>query len=77
MIEIYKSLKYNLTIKKTKVQNIYYWFCIFKGVLKLDIRNSNTLSLLSKFKKDKFRNIWGHDFKIEKIRLKNLVLNVI
>ena len=72
-MEIYKSLKYNLTkLKKNKSSKIFITGFAFKGVPKPLILNSTTLSLLSKFKKDKFRNIWGHDFKIEKNQIKKL-----
>ena len=72
--EIYKSLKYNLTkLKKNKSSKIFITGFAFKGSPETsDIRNSTTLSLLSKFKKDKFRNIWGHDFKIEKNQIEKL-----
>ena len=72
--EIYKSLKQKLIkLKKNKSSKIFITGFAFKGSPETsDIRNSTTLSLLNMFKKDKFKNIWGHDFKLEKNQIKKL-----
>ncbi len=72
--EIYKSLrKYLIKLRKNKSSKIFITGFAFKGNPETsDIRNSTTISLLNMFKKDKFKNIWGHDFKVENKEIKKL-----
>ena len=72
--EIFISLKKILKkLNKKKNSKIFITGFAFKGNPETsDIRMSTTVSLLDIFKKNKFNNIWGHDFKLEKNEIKKL-----
>ena len=60
-------------LNKKKNSKIFITGFAFKGNPETsDIRMSTTVSLLDIFKKNKFNNIWGHDFKLEKNEIEKL-----
>ncbi len=71
---IYKRISLILKkLKKSKSSKIFITGFAFKGNPETsDIRSSTTISLLNFFKKNKYSNIWGHDFKLDNKDIKKL-----
>jgi UDP-N-acetyl-D-mannosaminuronic acid dehydrogenase len=72
--EIFTSLEKILKkLNKKKNSKIFITGFAFKGNPETsDTRMSTTISLLDIFKKNKFNNIWGHDFKLKKNEIEKL-----
>ncbi len=75
--EIFISLNKILkNLNKKKNAKIFITGFAFKGNPETsDIRLSTTISLLDLFKRNRFNNIWGHDFKVDKNEIKKLGIN--
>tara|TARA_B100001989_G_scaffold129002_1_gene91200 strand:- start:3344 stop:5020 length:1677 start_codon:yes stop_codon:yes gene_type:complete len=80
--KVNESMTYNLfsrikkklgSLKKNKNCKIFMTGFAFKGFPETsDMRSSTTLDLLHLLKKNKYSNIWGHDYKVSSKHLKNL-----